>query len=107
MNWPTTRRQRSEVQNSNRPRLLLAAASSGLLAFTVLPVVASFWFSLCNYPILDPALLRRRWRTMLSLRRTVRSGTRYGNTFEYVVHGGAVLGMVVGLGLALLAQTRR
>jgi len=26
----------------------------GLIAFTILPVGASLWFSFCNYPILDP-----------------------------------------------------
>jgi multiple sugar transport system permease protein len=76
----------------------------GLLAFTVLPVVASFWFSLCNYPILDPP----RYVGLANYAEMARDEQFWHsvrNTFEYVL-GAVPLGMAVGLGLALLLNQK-
>jgi multiple sugar transport system permease protein len=76
----------------------------GLLAFTVLPVLASFWFSLCNYPILDPPRFVGT-ANYVELARDDQFWHSVRNTFEYVL-GAVPLGMVVGLGLALLLNQR-
>lgn len=76
----------------------------GLLAFTVLPVVASFWFSLCNYAILDPP----RYVGTANYEELVRDERFWHsvrNTFTYVLLA-VPLGMAVGLGLALLLNQK-
>ena len=76
----------------------------GLLCFTVLPVVASFWFSLCNYPILEPPRFVGV-ANYVELARDDRFWHSVRNTFLYVA-GAIPLGMVVGLGCALLLNQR-
>lgn len=76
----------------------------GLLAFTVLPVAASAWFSLCNYPILDPP----RYvgvANYVELARDEQFWHSVRNTFTYVLLA-VPLGMAVGLGLALLMNQK-
>ncbi|MDR3689907.1 MAG: sugar ABC transporter permease [Fimbriimonas sp.] len=76
----------------------------GLLAFTVLPVIASFWFSLCNYPILEPP----HYVGVANYRDLARDDQFWHsirNTFVYVL-GSVPLGMAVGLGLALLLNQK-
>ncbi|MFZ4506091.1 MAG: carbohydrate ABC transporter permease [Fimbriimonas sp.] len=76
----------------------------GLLVFTVLPVIASFYFSLCDYPIFDPPKfiggsnyqeLARDAQFWLSVR----------NTVLYSVFA-VPLGMAMGLSLALLLNQK-
>ncbi len=76
----------------------------GLLAFTVLPVLASFWFSLCNYPILDPPKFVGT-ANYAELARDDQFWHSVRNTFTYVL-GAVPLGMAVGLVLALLLNQR-
>lgn len=76
----------------------------GLIVFTILPVISSFWFSLCNYPILSPprfvgAANYVELTTDEQFWRSVR------NTFTYVL-AAVPLGMAVGLGLALLLNQK-
>lgn len=76
----------------------------GLLAFTLLPVLASFYFSLCNYPILDPP----RFVGAANYADLVRDDQFWHsvrNTFTYVL-GAVPLGMAIGLGLALLLNQK-
>jgi multiple sugar transport system permease protein len=76
----------------------------GLFAFTVFPVIASFWFSLCNYPTLDPP----RFVGAANYRELVRDDQFWHsvrNTFTYVI-GALPLGMIVGLALALLLNQK-
>jgi len=76
----------------------------GLLAFTVLPVLASFWFSLCDYPILDaPKYIGAS--NYLDLAKDDQFWHSVKNTFFYVLFA-IPLGMAVGLGLALLLNQR-
>lgn len=76
----------------------------GLLAFTVLPVIASFWFSLCNYPILEPPKFVGT-ANYSELVKDDRFWHSVKNTFMYVL-GAVPLGMIVGLSLALLLNQR-
>ncbi|HLK16219.1 MAG TPA: sugar ABC transporter permease [Fimbriimonadaceae bacterium] len=76
----------------------------GLLAFTVIPVVASAWFSLCNYPILDPP----KYIGAANYTELVRDDQFWHsirNTFTYVLMA-VPLGMAVGLVLALLMNQK-
>jgi len=76
----------------------------GLLAFTILPVFASFWFSLCNYPILEgPRFVGAA--NYAELARDDQFWHSVRNTFTYVL-GAVPLGMIVGLGLALLLNQK-
>ncbi len=76
----------------------------GLLAFTVLPVIASFWFSLCNYPILDsPRYVGAA--NYVEMAHDDRFWHSVQNTFVFVL-ASVPLGMIVGLGLALLMNQR-
>jgi len=76
----------------------------GILAFTVVPVVASFWFSLCNYPILDPPKFVGT-ANYVELARDDRFWHSVRNTFTYVLFA-IPSGMAVGLGLALLLNQK-
>ena len=76
----------------------------GLVAFTILPVLASFWFSLCNYPILDPPRFVGA-SNYVELARDDRFWHSVRNTFTYVLLA-VPLGMIVGLGLALLLNQK-
>ena len=76
----------------------------GLVAFTILPVVASLWFSLCNYPILDPPRFVGT-ANYTELARDDQFWHSVRNTFTYVL-GAVPLGMAIGLGLALLLNQK-
>lgn len=84
--------------------LFCAPLIFGLLAFTVLPVLASAWFSLCNYPILEPPRYVGG-ANYVELTRDAQFWHSVRNTFTYVVFA-VPLGMVVGLGLALLMNLK-
>lgn len=76
----------------------------GLIVFTVIPVGLSFWFSLCNYPILDPP----RFVGTANYQELVRDEQFWHsvrNTFTYVLMS-VPLGMAAGLGLALLLNQK-
>jgi uncharacterized membrane protein len=73
----------------------------GLLSFTVIPVAASIYFSLTDYPIFDPP----KWvgpKNYLELVSDGRFWLSVWNTFYFVLFA-VPLGMLVGLCLALLA----
>ena len=76
----------------------------GLLAFTILPILASLWFSLCNYPILDPPRFVGT-ANYAELARDDQFWHSVRNTFEYVLLA-VPLGMAAGLGLALLLNQK-
>jgi len=76
----------------------------GILCFTVLPVLASFWFSFCNYPILDAP----RFVGLANYREITNDDQFWHsvrNTFEYVF-AQVPLSMAVGLALALLLNQK-
>ena len=60
----------------------------GLVAFTILPVLASLWFSLCNYPILDPPRYIG-FANYTDLVKDEQFWHSVRNTFEYVLGGGS------------------
>ena len=76
----------------------------GLILFTVIPVVSSFWFSLCNYPILAPPRFIGV-SNYVELTRDSQFWRSVQNTFMYVL-GAVPLGMIVGLSLALLLNQK-
>ncbi|HOX38894.1 MAG TPA: sugar ABC transporter permease [Candidatus Brocadiia bacterium] len=76
----------------------------GLAVFTVYPVAASFYFSLCDYPIFDPPQFigLANYREMFE---DPRIYIALYNTFIYAILGIPV-GMVCGLGLAMLLNVK-
>jgi multiple sugar transport system permease protein len=76
----------------------------GMVCFTIVPVLMSFWFSLCNYPILDPPRFVGT-ANYAELFKDERFWHSVRNTFEYVI-AAVPLGMIVGLGLALLLNQK-
>lgn len=84
--------------------LFCAPMLVGLLAFTVIPVISSFWFSLCNYPILAPPRFIGV-SNYVELTRDEQFWHSVRNTFTYVI-GAVPLGMAVSLGLALLLNQK-
>ena len=93
-------RKRLRRTNTIAGLLFCSPLILGLLAFTVLPIFASFWFSLCNYPILD----KPRYVGLANYAELAKDDQFWHsvrNTFEYVL-GAIPLGMAVGLVLALL-----
>lgn len=76
----------------------------GLIFFTILPVISSFWFSLCNYPILSPPRFVGA-ANYVELTTDEQFWHSVRNTFTYVLTA-VPLGMAVGLGLALLLNQR-
>ena len=76
----------------------------GLAAFTLYPVAASFYYSFCDYSVLQPAI----WIGGGNYRRLVQDETFWislKNTFFYAAFS-LPLGMVVALSLALLLNCR-
>lgn len=76
----------------------------GLLGFTVYPIAASFYYSLCDYPVLDPPRFigTANYSELVSDQRFWLS---VGNTVYYGFFA-VPLGIVVGLVLALLLNAK-
>jgi len=76
----------------------------GLLWFTAYPVLASLYYSFCNYRVLTPA----RWVGTANYERLAHDPlffTSLGNTVYYAVVA-VPLGILIALGLAMLLNTK-
>ena len=86
------------------PRLTVALpALIGLLWFTAYPVLASLYYSFCNYRVLTPP----RWVGTANYERLVHDPLFYtalGNTAYYAAFA-VPLGVLIALGLAMLLNT--
>jgi multiple sugar transport system permease protein len=76
----------------------------GLLLLTAYPVLASLWFSLCDYPIFDPP----RFIGLANYAEMARDPLLWQSLWNtaYFALFAVPLGMVAGLGLALLLNLR-
>jgi multiple sugar transport system permease protein len=96
------------LRPSHRSLIVGLAFSSplvvGLAAFALYPVLASFYFSLCDYPIFEaPQFIGlANYREMMQ---DPRIFIALWNTFYYATVG-VPLGMICGLGLAMLLNLK-
>ncbi|HEX4141805.1 MAG TPA: sugar ABC transporter permease [Candidatus Methylacidiphilales bacterium] len=76
----------------------------GLCIFTLYPVVASLYYSFCDYSVLEPAI----WIGTDNYRRMLHDGTFWLSLENTLIYAGfsIPLGMVVALSLALLLNCR-
>lgn len=100
---PTKGQQRRERERLWTGLAFALPAIVGLLWFTAYPVLASLYYSFCNYRVLTPP----RWVGMANYRHLFEDPLFYTslwNTVYYAVFA-VPLGIVLALGLALLLNT--
>lgn len=93
-----------ERQNFRNGLLFCSPAIIGLLAFTLYPVVASLYYSFCNYPMLKPPV----WVGVANYKTLFNDPVFYtslGNTVYYAVFA-TPLGIIVAFLLALLLNQK-
>ncbi len=91
-------------QNLRNGLLFCSPAILGLLAFTAYPVVASFYYSFCNYPMLKPPV----WVGLANYRTLFTDSVFLGslwNTLYYAVFA-TPLGIITAFLLALLLNQK-
>src|SRR5512142_117180 len=93
-----------ERQNLRNGLLFCSPAIIGLLAFTLYPVIASLYYSFCNYPMLKPPV----WVGLANYRTLFHDEVFYkslGNTAYFAVLA-TPLGMITAFFLALLLNQK-
>ena len=98
------RSNRTERQNLLKGLAFLSPWIVGFLAFTLLPVLLSLYYSFCNYSLLQPPVFRGLINYE-SLAHDKDFWTAVRNTAYYAVLA-LPLGLVVALGLALLLNQK-
>ena len=77
----------------------------GFLAFTLMPIALSLYYSFCDYSLLQPPLFTGLDELPHAARTTRSSGRRCGNTLVYAA-AGAAAGDARGAGLAMLLNAK-